>query len=160
MKASRIALALGALLFWSGLAVAQPASIPHSGQAPGTTSETYRRLKRYFADAATSQFQLVSASEKTRTLVVKRDGIDTENWNAWAYCKLGPEHLLDTLQDGAVTVKIKIEPSPRHASFVTVVADFEGTYGLGNSQSNLQCISKGVLENNILAAAGAQPQPD
>ena len=160
MKASRIALALGALLFWSGLAASQPASIAHSGQAPGSTSETYHRLKRYFSDAATSQFQLVSTDERTRTLVVKRDGIDSENWNSWAYCKVGPEHLLDTLKDGAVTAKIKIEPSPRHASFVTVVADFEGTYGLGSSESNVQCISKGVLENNILAAAGAQPQPD
>jgi hypothetical protein len=160
MKGSRIALALGALLFWYGSAAAQPASIPYRGHAPGSTSETYHRLKRYFSDAATSQFQLVSADERARTMVVKRDGIDVETWNAWAYCKLSPEHLLDTLRDAATTVNVKIEPSPHHTSFVVVKADFEATYGLGSSQTTTQCISKGVLENNILVAAGAKPEPD
>lgn len=71
---------------------------------------------------------------------------------------MSPTHLLDSLDNGGVTVKIKVEGVGRHTSYVHVDADFEGTYkSLGATQTAQQCVSKGVLEQNILAAAGASP---
>jgi len=100
-------------------------------------------------------FTLRSADERTHTLVAKRVGIDLQSWGQWAYCSLGPSHMLDTLTDGSVTVNVTVEASGKTASYVTVGADFEGTYGIGSSESTTQCVSKGLLEQNILAAAGA-----
>jgi hypothetical protein len=40
---------------------------------------------------------------------------------------------------------------------VTVKADLEGTYGIAESESTFQCISNGVVESEILTAAGAAP---
>jgi len=62
--------------------------------------------------------------------------------------------MLDTLRASSVTLNIKIEPSGT-TSYVTVTADFEGTYGIMSSQSTMQCTSKGVLEGNILSIVGA-----
>ncbi len=158
MKRLSIAVAVGATILWSGLAVAQPAVIPRIGQAPHSASETFRKLKGYFSDEAASQFRLLSADSKSGIIVAKRSGIDTRTWSEWAYCKMSPTHLLDSLDDGTVTLKIKVEGSGRHSSYVHVDADFEGTYGgLGSNQTTQQCISNGVLEQNILATAGASP---
>jgi hypothetical protein len=69
---------------------------------------------------------------------------------------MSPTHLMDSLNDGAVTLKIKVEGVGRHTSYVHVDADFEGTYkSLGATQTAQPCVSKGVLEQNILATAGA-----
>ena len=134
---------------------AQPKIIARMSPVPHDAASTFKTLKRYFSDPGLSNFQLVSADPATHTIVAKRSGIDTATWGQWAYCSLGPMHMLDTLTDAAVTLKVKIEPSVNNASYVTVNADFQGTYGLGNSESTTQCISNGVLEENILATAGA-----
>jgi hypothetical protein len=124
-------------------------------------NETYRALKHYFSDPSLSGlFKLVSADEKTHTIVARRSGIDTQTWSDWAYCKLGPEHLLDTLQDNSATIKAKIAPAGRNSSFVSVTGYFEATYGLGSSNASTSCVSKGTLEKNILSAAGASPSAD
>lgn len=145
------------LLLWSAVASAQPAVIPRMAQTPHDAGQTFATLKRYFSDPSMGLFTLQSADERTHTLVAKRSGIDLQTWGQWAYCKLGPEHLLDSLRDGSVTVNVKVEGSGKSASYVTVATDFEGTYGIGSSESTTQCVSNGVLEQNILAAAGAAP---
>lgn len=139
------------------LAFAQPAIIPHSSDAPQDATATYELLRNYLSDSAHTSFKLVSKDPSTHTLVAKRSGIDTQTWNQWAYCKLGPEHMLDTLTDGSVTVTVKVRPTPTRGSFVTVSADFEATYALGSSESTNQCISNGVLENDLLRVVGAKP---
>jgi hypothetical protein len=136
--------------------LAQPTVIPRIGQAPQSADQTFHKLKGYFSDAAASQFHLVSADARTGTIVAKRSGIDTKTWSEWAYCKMSPAHLLDSLDDGTVTLKIKVEGTGRHSSYVHVDADFEGTYGgLGPNHTTQQCVSQGVLEQNVLATAGA-----
>jgi hypothetical protein len=66
--------------------------------------------------------------------------------------------MLDTLQDGAVTMTVHVTPRSAHSSEVTVAADFKGTYRLGSSETTAQCVSTGQLENRVLEAAGAAPQ--
>jgi hypothetical protein len=155
-ESSLVGVVLGVLILWSACAAAQPASIPQIGQAPHDAAETFRRVRHYFSEPSLSGlFKLVSADEASHTIVAKRGGIDTQTWSEWAYCKLGPEHLLDTLQESSATVKVKVEPSDRQSSYVTVRGYFEATYGLGASSSTTQCVSKGVLEKNVLSAAGA-----
>ncbi|MGH7933279.1 MAG: hypothetical protein ACREQN_08915, partial [Candidatus Binataceae bacterium] len=102
-----------------------------------------------------SRFELSKTNETTGTLVAKRDNIDANSWNQWAYCEMSPAHMLDTLRDGAVIVSITARHAGNDSCYVTVKTDFKGTYGLGSSNSTEQCISKGVLENNLLAIAGA-----
>jgi hypothetical protein len=156
MKLAHLALTLAAAS-WCSLAMAQPAMIPRMALAPHDSRQTFNMLKQYFSDTSLNLFQLVRADEATKTIVAKRAGIDSQTWNQWTYCSLGPEHLLDTLRDGSVTLNLKIEGSGAKSSYVTVTADFEGTYGLGSSVSTTQCISNGVLENSVLTAVGASP---
>jgi hypothetical protein len=156
MKRFGTAAILGATVLWSAIALAQPAVIPRIGQSPHSANETFRKLRGYFSNEAASQFRLISADAKTRTIVAKRSAIDNRSWSEWAYCKMSATHLLDSLDDGSVTVKVKVEGSGRHSSYVHVDADFEGTYGgLGSNQTTQRCVSQGVLEQNILATAGA-----
>ena len=102
--------------------------------------------------------KIVSEDPGAHKLVATRQDIDTQTWGEWAYCKLGPSHLLDTLENGAVTVTVDIEPAANNTSFVKVTADFRGTYTLGSSETATTCVSNGVLEDDILRAAGASPQ--
>lgn len=140
----------------SGLTFAQPAVIPRIGQAPRSASETFHKIQGYFADQAASQFKLVKVDPQTRTIIATRNGIDAGTWSQWTYCKMSPTHLMDSLDNGGVTVKIRVEGVGRHTSYVHVDADFEGTYkSLVATQTAQQCVSKGVLELNILATAGA-----
>ena len=102
-----------------------------------------------------SRFKLVKADARSRTIIATRNGIDVGTWSQWAYCKMSPAHLMDSLDNGGVTVKIRVEGVGRHTSYVHVDADFEGTYqSLGATRTAQQCVSKGVLEQNILATAG------
>jgi hypothetical protein len=158
VKRFSIAVALGVAMLQSGLALAQPAMIPRIGQAPHSAAETFSKLKGYFSDDAASQFHLLSADSKSGTIVAKRSGIDTRTWAQWAFCKMSPSHLLDSLDDGSVTVRVKVDRSGERSSYVRIDANFEGTYrGLGSTQSTQQCVSNGILEHNILATAGASP---
>ncbi len=149
---------LTALLFCCSIALAQPALIPRLGRAPHDPARTYAMVKEYLSDPLKGLFTVAQGDPATHSLVAKRSGIDTQNWSEWAYCKLGPEQMLDTLEDGAVTLTIKISPGGGDFSNISVTADFKGTYGLAGSQTTAQCVSKGVLENRILEAVGAAPQ--
>lgn len=157
MKRSIILFAAAvALLMRCSVALAQsapPASIPRIGTAPHSADQTFKMLKDYFTNPA-NFLQLTNADERTHTIVAHRGGIDSASWGNWAYCSLGPSHMFDTLRDSSVTLNVKIEPSGS-SSFVTVTADFEGTFGFMSSQSTTQCTSRGVLEGNILSVVGA-----
>ena len=81
----------GVLLLWPVFAMAQPALIPRRAESPQAPARVYELLRHYLADTVRNSFELVSADPATRTIVAKRNAIDTQTWGEWAYCKVGPE---------------------------------------------------------------------
>lgn len=144
-------------LITSAFALEPPRIIPHSAQVKKPPAEVFRTLKTYFSDLGLSKFNLISADEKTGTIVAKQDGVDNARWKQWSACETDPMHVLYQFTDGTVTVTAKVERGGRDASFVTVSADFQGTYGLAQDETTIACRSLGVLEDSILTIAGAQP---
>ena len=151
-------LSVVALLFLATLtpafAIEQPRIVPRMNQVPKPIDEVYARLKKYFSDPL-NHFQLVSADPKKHTIVAKQSGIDSASWNNWAFCKTGPVEMIYKYEDGTVTVTVKIEKTTKKTSFVSVSADFQGSYRLGANENKVACQSKFVLEDQILSVAGA-----
>jgi hypothetical protein len=137
------------------LAAAQPAIIPRLATAPHDAAQTYRLAKDYLSDPMGGSCTIVRADFGSRTLIAERSGIDTEDWNDWTYCKLSPDQMLDTLNNGKVRLTVKIQPAGKDSSNVAVTADFNGTYGFAERQTTVQCVSKGRFENGVLQAVGA-----
>ena len=146
------------VLFWCCVAAAQTAIIPRLSTAPHDAALTYKILKNFLSDPMNGSFSIVRADSATHLLIAKRNGINTKDWNDWTYCKLGPDQMLDTLEDGMVTLTVKIEPAGAKSSNVSITADFKGTYGFAGTETTAQCVSKGVLENRMLEAVGAMPE--
>jgi len=140
----------------SAYAIETPRIVPRIQEIPKPVGEVFVTLKKYFNDAS-SHFELVRADERTHTLVAKQTATDDMTWRHWAFCETGPVEMIYKLQDGTVTVTVKLEKSTRHSTLATVSADFQGRYALGGNQSTVACTSKFVLEDSILAAAGAPP---
>ena len=139
----------------AAFAIEQPRIIPRSQDIPMPIDEAFARLRKYFSDPSLSQFHLVSEDARTHTLVAKETGISDEDWSRWAYCEAGPMQMISKLRDGTVLVTVKLQKSTGSSTFANVSADFEGTYGIADKESKVACTSKFVLEDNILAAAGA-----
>jgi len=162
MKAIRLGPPVTGLLILTLAALASalepPRIIPSSGRAPQPPTQVFKTLKTYFSDPSLSKFQLIEANEAAKVIVAKQSGVDTTRWAEWAACQTDPMHMLYQLEDGTVTVKVTLDPSPGNATFVTVRADFQGTYGLGQDTTTIACRSTGTLEQNILRVAGV-PQP-
>jgi hypothetical protein len=134
---------------------------PQTAEVNKPMEKVFASLRDYFSGGASnSDFQLVKADEKTGILVAKRSGIDQRSWGAWAYCKVSTMNLLDTLEDGAVTVKVKLESDGMKKTHVSVISDFEGAYTpvAGGEPIKVKCQSQGILEKEILAAAGASAE--
>jgi len=136
-------------------AVEAPRIVPQLNTVQMPINEVYARYKKYFSDPSTSHFQLVSADARTHTIVLKQSGIDGGSWDHWAFCKAGPVQMIYKYQDGTATVTVKLEKTTKKSTLVSVSADFQGLYGLGANQNKIDCTSKFVLENDILAVAGA-----
>jgi hypothetical protein len=133
-----------------------PRIIPHSAPINKPVPDVFKTLKAYFSDRVDSKFALISADEKTDTIVAKQTGIDSARWSQFAACQTDPMHLIYQLNDAMVTLTIKLDKSPHDTTFMTVSADFQGIYGLGQDSTTIECKSTGTLEDNILALAGAQ----
>jgi hypothetical protein len=140
----------------TGSALDLPRIIPHSAPINKPVPEVFKTLKAYFSDQVDSKFALISADEKTDTIVAKQTGIDSARWSQWAACQTDPMHLIYQLNDAMVTLTIKLDKSPHDTTFMTVSADFQGIYGLAQDSTTIECKSTGTLEDNILALAGAQ----
>ena len=136
-------------------AIETPRIVPRMNTVQMPINEVYARYKKYFSDPSTSHFQLVSADARTHTIVAKQSGIDGGSWGNWAFCKADPVQMIFKYQDGTATVTVKLEKTTRKSTFVSVSADFQGLYALGANQNTIACTSKFVLEDNILAVAGA-----
>jgi hypothetical protein len=145
------------LVVSAAFAIEQPRIIPRSQQIQRPVDDVYASMRKYFSDGSLSRFKLVSEDPKTHTLVAKQTGIEGEDWSKWAYCEAGPVQMVYKLEDGTALVTLKLEKSTPHSTFASAAADFEGTYALGSNESKVACTSKFVLEDNILAAAGAAP---
>ena len=137
------------------LAIEPPRIVPRMNRVPKPVDEVFARLKKYFADSATSHFQLVSADAKNHTIVAKQSAIDNASWTNWAFCKTGPVQMIYKFEVGTVTVTVKLEKTTKQSTFASVSADFQGLYGLGANENKVACVSKFVLEDNILSVAGA-----
>jgi hypothetical protein len=148
---------LGAVLICAGqaLAIEQPRIVPRSQRINRPIEQVFGTLKEYFSDAAMSQFKLVRSNNLTWTLVAKRSDIDDETWTNWAFCKAPPVAMIYSLKQGDVTVTVHLERSGNNATFTTVTADFQGTYALGANEQDIDCISKGALEQQIMTVASA-----
>jgi hypothetical protein len=160
MKPSRLLLPFAAtislMLVTHASALEPPRVIPHSGHVAKPVSEVFKTFKTYFSDTALSKFTLVSADEKTGTLVAKQNGIDSARWRNWAACSADPMHMIYQLTDAAVTVTVKLERDAQDTTFATVSADFKGTYGLAQDETTIDCRSTGTLEDSILTVAGVK----
>ena len=135
-------------------AVEAPRIVPRMNPVQMPINEVYARFKKYFSDPS-NNFQLVSADARTHTIVAKRSGIDNGSWDSWAFCKAGPVQMIFKYQDGTATVTVKLEKTTKKSTLASVSADFQGLYGLGANQNKIDCTSKFVLEDNILAVVGA-----
>jgi hypothetical protein len=153
---------LGAVLICAGyaLAIEQPRIVPRRQRINRSISQVFGTLKEYFSDVSLSQFKLVRANNLTWTLVASRSDIDDETWTNWAFCKAPPIAMIYSLKQGNVTVTVNLERSGNDATFTTVTADFTGTYALGANEQDIDCVSKGELEKQIMTvAAGGTAKP-
>jgi hypothetical protein len=155
---SKQAVLMLTLILGCSSGAAQPAVIPRLSRAPHDAHRTYEIVRNYLSNPRNGFFSIIRADPAAETIVARRTGIDTEQWGEWAYCKLGPEQMLDSLKDASVTLTVKITSAGKVSSEISVIADFRATYGLGSSETNTQCVSTGVLEDRILRAAGATPE--
>jgi len=117
----------------------------------------YSAVSEYFSPDSMHDFQIVSQnrSRSKAEFIAKRTVQDKMKWSDWAYCKVPAMQLLDTLQQGNITVTVKLERESASHTYVTVTPDFEGVYQFAGNSRSQQCASKGVLENDILRGAGA-----
>jgi hypothetical protein len=135
------------------LAIEQPRIVPRSQRINRPINQVFGTLKEYFSDAALSGFKLVRSNNLTFTLVATRSDIDDETWTNWAFCKAPPIAMIYSLKQGDVTVTVHLERSGNNATFTTVTADFAGTYALGANEQDIDCISKGAVEQQIMTVA-------
>jgi len=156
LRAAPIIAPLLLFILASAYAIETPRIVPRVQEIPKPVGEVFATLKKYFNDAS-SHFELVRADERSHTIVAKQTATDDLTWRHWAFCETGPVQMIYKLQDGTVMVTVKLEKSTRHSTLATVSADFQGRYALGGNQSTVACTSKFVLEDSILAAAGAPP---
>ncbi|HTY55680.1 MAG TPA: hypothetical protein VMB26_10790 [Candidatus Binataceae bacterium] len=131
-----------------------PPTVPRSAIIARPSAQVFDSLKHYFADTLTHHFKLISANPATGVIVAKRSGIDENTWGNLAFCKTQSVNMLDTLNEGAVTVTVTVKAETPKATRVTISPDFKGYYSLGNAQDVISCQSKGALEDQILASAG------
>ena len=119
--------------------------------------DVYAALSNYFSPDSMHDFQVVShrRTKSKAEFVAKRTVQDQMKWSEWAYCKLPSLQMLATLQQGNITVTVELERESADRTYATVTPAFEGVYALADNTTTRQCTSKGILEKDILRAAGA-----
>ena len=149
---------LTALVAAPALAIETPRIIPRSDRVEHPIDQVFGSLKHYFNDSSLSGFRLSNADQQSWTLVATRTDIDGENWNKWAFCKTSAQQMVYQFEDGTVTVTVHLQKAGDQSAFVTVSADFQGNYGMGSQQTTIDCVSKGDLEQDLIAVAGGPPK--
>jgi len=136
------------------LAIEAPRIISRSDRVEHPIDQVFATLKHYFNDSSLSGFRLTNADDKSWTLIATRSGIDGENWSSWAFCKTSAQQMIYQFEGGTVTVTVQLQKAGNQSAFVTVSADFQGNYGMGSQEATIDCISKGSLEQDLIAVAG------
>jgi hypothetical protein len=157
LRAASIVILLLLFTLAPAFAIDTPRIVPRIQEVQRPVGEVFHTVKKYFTDASLSHFQLVSADEHTHTLVAKQTALDDLTWRTWAFCETGPVQMIYKLEDGTVTVTVKLSKTTPNSTLATVSGDFQGRYALAGNQNTVDCKSKFVLEDQILAAAGAAP---
>jgi hypothetical protein len=157
IRAASIITPLLLFILAPAFAIETPRIVPRIQEIPKPEREVFAAVRKYFTDASLSHFQLVSADEHTHTIVAKQTALDDLTWRNWAFCETGPVQMIYKLQDGTAIVTVKLDKATPHSTLASVSADFQGRYALGGNQNTVACKSKFVLEDQILAAAGAAP---
>ena len=142
-----------AMLSSSALAIETPRIIPRSEKVERPIDQVFGTLKQFFNDSSLSGFRLTSADQKSWTLIATRSDIDGANWDKWAFCKTSAEQMIYRFEDGTVTVTVELQKAGSQATFTIVSADFHGSYGMGSQQATIDCVSKGALEQDVIAVA-------
>lgn len=62
--------------------------------------------------------------------------------------------MIYQIEGGTVTVTVQLQKAGNQSAFVTVSADFQGNHGMGSQEATIDCISKGSLEQDLIAVAG------
>jgi hypothetical protein len=143
-----------AIIACPALALETPRIIPRSDRVEHPIDQVFGTLKHYLNDSSLSGFRLSNADEKSWTLIATRSDIDGENWTKWAFCKTSAQQMIYQFEGGTVTVTVQLQKAGNQAAFVTVSADFQGNYGMGSQQTTIDCVSKGSLEQDLIAVAG------
>jgi len=138
-------------------AVAWSRSFSRSANIHRPFAQVYASMSNYFSPNSLRDFQIVSMNKNRSKaeLVAKRTVQDQLKWTNWAYCKVPTLRLFDSLQQGDITVRMKLDREGADRTFVTVRAEFQGIYQFAGNSRVQQCSSNGALEKDILRAAGA-----
>jgi hypothetical protein len=161
MKPFLVSAFLGAgilVLSWTiagAVAVSLSTPIPHRAPFKAPAGKLFDELKTGFSGGRFGPYQVVDSDAPARTIVVKRNAIDPESWSKWAYCRVDPIDMIDSLRDGKAMLTVKLEPTTKTVTYAVIWAEFNGDYGIGNVNKNFQCTSTGVLEEHLLHRIGA-----
>ncbi len=149
-------LALGATLLAQGRLYAQePLSIARTAVVQRAESQVFETLKSDLSTGRAGLLELKSANQASGTLAAARDHVDSITWRKWAYCKLGPLDMFDSLQDGRVSLRVNLAAQGKTSTRVRAGADFTGVYRGFSAAKTVRCVSLGVLEQEVLRLAGA-----
>jgi hypothetical protein len=137
------------------LAIEAPRIISRSGRVEHPIDQVFfGMLKRYFNACSLSGFRLTNADDKSWALIATRSGIDGENGSRWAFCKTSAQQMIYQFEGGTVTLTVQLQKAGKQSAFVTVSADLQGNYGRGSQEATIDCVSKGSLEQDLIAVAG------
>lgn len=156
MKAVVLSMTAASMLL-IGASAAAPESLGRSADVRRPLNQVNQALLDYFSPDSMHDFQIISRSRgKSKfEITARRTVADNVKWTQWAYCKAPAMRMLDTLQQGNITVRVKLDRESPNRTYVTVTPQFEGVYQFAGNTNTLQCMSNGVLEQDILRAAGA-----
>ncbi len=144
-----VAILLASALAWS--------TASHSVEVHRPFDQVYAAVANYFSPDSMHDFTIASqtGSKSKAEFVAQRTVQDKLKWSDWAYCAVPAMEMLYVLQQGNITVSVKMERESADHTFVTVMAEFTGVYQFAGKSITQKCVSNGVLEKDILRGAGA-----
>ena len=143
LRAASIITPLLLFILASAYAIETPRIVPRVQEIPEAESEKSSPPSRNTSPIVARAIS--SSSAPTSELIPSspnRPRLDDLTWRHWAFCETGPVQMIYKLQDGTVTVTVKLEKSTPHSTLASVSADFEGRYALGGNQNTVACTSK------------------
>ncbi len=145
-----VAILLTSTLAWS-------TAVSHSVEIHRPFDQVYAAVANYFSPDSMHDFKIVSQtrSKSKAEFVAQRTVQDKLKWSDWAYCAVPAMQMLYVLQQGNITVSVKLEREDADHTFVTVTPQFAGVYQFADKSITQQCVSNGALEKDILRGAGA-----